>query len=103
MFIMSLHHHSDLHALMRAQIAAQINVFILGGYETTAALLAFAVYHLANTPAAEARLIQEVDAFGRNAVPTYDELNTKVNFREVSWLLRWLMSELCEQTVPARP
>lgn len=63
-----------------AQIASQINTFMLAGYETTASALAFTVYHLANTPAAESKLIQEVDAFGgRDAVPSYDDLNSKVH------------------------
>mmetsp|Transcript_1357 Transcript_1357/g.4048 ORF Transcript_1357/g.4048 Transcript_1357/m.4048 type:complete len:577 (-) Transcript_1357:297-2027(-) len=60
------------------EIASQINTFMLAGYETTASALAFTVYHLANTPAAESKLIQEVDAFGgRDAVPSYDDLNSK--------------------------
>ncbi len=61
-----------------AQIAGQINTFILAGYETTASALAFAVYHLAANPKAEARLLQEVDAFGRDAEPTYEDLSTEV-------------------------
>ncbi len=58
---------------LAAQIASQVNNF-LAGHETTAAALAFMVYHIASNPAAEARLLAEVDAFGRDAVPTVDDL-----------------------------
>ncbi len=50
---------------LAAQIASQVNNF-LAGHETTAAALAFMVYHIASNPAAEARLLAEVDAFGRD-------------------------------------
>lgn len=59
---------------LAAQIASQVNNFLLAGHETTAAALAFTVYHIASNPAAEARLLAEVDAFGRHAVPTVDDL-----------------------------
>ena len=58
-----------------AQVAAQISTFLAAGYETTASALAFTVYNVAAHPAAEARLLKEVDAFGRNTVPTYDHLD----------------------------
>lgn len=42
-------------------------------YETTANTLAFTIYLLAVNPEVEARLIAEVDAFGRtNAITTAD-------------------------------
>ncbi len=58
-----------------AQVSAQISTFLAAGYETTASALAFTVYNLAATPAAEAQLLKEVDAFGRDTVPTYDHLD----------------------------
>lgn len=54
---------------------AQISTFLAAGYETTASTLAFTVYNLAATPAAEAQLLKEVDCFGCNTVPTYDHLD----------------------------
>ena len=44
----------------------------MGGYETTASALAFAVQFIAQHPHVEAKLLAEVDAFGREAAPTYD-------------------------------
>jgi len=57
-----------------AEISAQISMFMNAGYETTASALAFTIYHLANNPAAESRLLEEIDAFGRTAVPTFNNL-----------------------------
>ena len=45
----------------------------MGGYETTASTLAFAVHFIAQHPHVEAKLLAEVDAFGRDAAPTYDD------------------------------
>ena len=45
------------------------------GYETTASALAFTVANVAATPAAEAQLLREVDAFGRKSVPSYEDLD----------------------------
>ncbi|KAG1676527.1 hypothetical protein FOA52_000070 [Chlamydomonas sp. UWO 241] len=44
------------------QTLAQPAVFILAGYETTAAMIAFAVYELCRSPGAEAKVVAEVDA-----------------------------------------
>jgi hypothetical protein len=46
-------------------VMAQSNTFILAGYETTANTLAFSIYNIARYPEVQARLLQEVDAFGR--------------------------------------
>ena len=54
------------------QVAAQAFTFIMGGYETTASALAFAVHFIAQHPHVEAQMLAEVDAFGREATPTYD-------------------------------
>lgn len=58
-----------------AEITAQINTFLLAGYETTSNSLAFACYCLAGHPEAEAKLLQEIDSFGRSREPTYDDLS----------------------------
>lgn len=57
------------------QITAQINTFLLGGYETTGNALAFTCYFLAGHPEAEAKLLQEVDSFGRSREPSYEDLS----------------------------
>ncbi|KAG2492006.1 hypothetical protein HYH03_009736 [Edaphochlamys debaryana] len=57
------------------QVAAQVQTFILAGYETTANALSFAVYCLATNPEAEARLISEVDSvLGPDRLPTEADL-----------------------------
>lgn len=56
------------------QVAAQAFTFIVGGYETTASALAFAVHFIAHHQDKEAKLLAEIDAFGRDAVPTFDDL-----------------------------
>jgi len=56
------------------QIAAQSNTFILAGYETTANTLAFSIYNIATHPEVQQRLLEEVDAFGRDRKVTYADL-----------------------------
>jgi cytochrome P450 len=45
------------------------------GFDTSAAALAFTVYHIARTPRVERGVLAEIDAFGRAATPTYDDLD----------------------------
>ena len=56
------------------QITAQGFTFLLAGYETTANALAFTTYLLAANPDKEAKMMEEIDAFGRDATPGYDDL-----------------------------
>ncbi|GAB4819482.1 hypothetical protein N2152v2_006528 [Parachlorella kessleri] len=56
------------------QIGAQCNTLIAAGYETSANTLAFTLHLLAHHPEAQAKLLAEVDAFGRDKVPTLDDL-----------------------------
>lgn len=56
-------------------IVAQSNTFILAGYETTANTLSFAIYNIARDPEVQRRLLQEVDAFGRDKRVTYADLD----------------------------
>lgn len=58
-----------------AQVAAQACHFLLAGFDTMAAALAFTVYHVTRTPGVQDRVLTEVDAFGRAAAPTYDDLD----------------------------
>lgn len=46
---------------MPHQVIAQASTFILAGYETTANALAFAIYLISSNPAAQARVLAEVD------------------------------------------
>lgn len=55
----------------------QAFVLILAGYETTANALAFAIYLLSTNPAKRERLLEEVDAFGRNRAPTLRDLDRR--------------------------
>jgi cytochrome P450 len=44
------------------QIVTQLNSFLLAAFESTAAAICFTVYFIAQHPAVEARLVQEVSA-----------------------------------------
>jgi len=70
-----------------SQITSQAFTFLLAGYETTANALAFATYLLALNPDKEAKMCEEIDAFGRDATPSYDDL-VKVRLTRVC--LQWL-------------
>ena len=50
--------------------------FMAAGNETTSTALTFAVYCLACHPAAEAALLAEVDAFGRERAPGFPDLGS---------------------------
>jgi cytochrome P450 len=52
----------------------QAFVMLLAGYETTANALAFTLYLLAANQNEQLRLCEEVDAFGCDKVPSYDDL-----------------------------
>lgn len=62
-------HFTDL------EVAAQACHFLLAGFDTSSSALAFTVYHVARTPGVEEKVLAEVDRFGRDAVPTYDDLD----------------------------
>lgn len=55
------------------EIASQINSFLLAGYETTSNALGFVAYHVARNPEVQAKLLAEIDEFGRDRVPTYED------------------------------
>lgn len=53
--------HGELHdALMEREIVAQSMTFLLAGYETTSAVLAYFCHELAKHPEVQARLHQEI-------------------------------------------
>lgn len=54
--------------------ASQATTFILAGYETTANTIAYAIYLLSLYQDKEAKLLAEVDAFGRDQLPTAEQL-----------------------------
>ncbi|XP_071508121.1 cytochrome P450 3A7-like [Diadema antillarum] len=57
--------------MTRDEILAQALVFFLGGYETTSTLLGFVAYSLATNPAAQEKLIEEIDEL----TPTRDSVD----------------------------
>ncbi|EFN55959.1 hypothetical protein CHLNCDRAFT_57715 [Chlorella variabilis] len=59
--------------LKDVQVAVQCNTLIAAGYETSANALAFTIYCLATHPETEARLLDEIDAFGGKE-PGLDDL-----------------------------
>lgn len=67
--------HTAQATFVALQVASQINTFLLAGYETTASALAFTVYHVAHNPDKEAKLLAEIDAFGRSRAPTLEDLD----------------------------
>ena len=78
------------------QVAAQAFTFIMGGYETTASALAFAVHFVAQHPDVETKLLAEVDAFGRDVTPTYDSCDQVCRkWHSVDSLVRSDDSDLC--------
>ncbi|KAL4448043.1 hypothetical protein ABPG75_005262 [Micractinium tetrahymenae] len=62
------------HVLGELWAANQATAFILAGYETTANLLSYCIYLLALHPEHEAKVLAEVDAFGRERTPTAADL-----------------------------
>eukprot|EP00891_Asterochloris_glomerata_P000137 jgi/Astpho2/137/Aster-04602 len=60
--------------LTDVQILAQANTFLLAGYETTSTALAYTLFELARNPEVLAKLLKEVDAFGRSVEPGFDNL-----------------------------
>lgn len=75
-------------------------LFMLAGYETTANTLAFSLYNLARFPEVEQRLIDEVDAFGCDRQPCYEDLQQVI--AALSLLGRSDLV-LCRRSVPAWP
>ncbi|GLC67191.1 hypothetical protein PLESTF_000527500 [Pleodorina starrii] len=62
-------------ALDNDEVAAQVQTFILAGYETTANALTFAVYSVAKNPEVERRLLAEIDeVLGPDRLPTEADL-----------------------------
>ncbi len=48
---------------------------MLAGYDTTANALTYSAYCLLSNPAKQQKLVAEIDAFGRDRVPTFDDLD----------------------------
>lgn len=45
------------------------------GYETTSTALSYTLYALARNPEVYRKLLEEVDTFGRDKVPSFDDLS----------------------------
>lgn len=50
-------------------------VCVVAGYETTSTAISYALYELARNPAVQHKLQAEVDAFGRERQPSFDDLS----------------------------
>ncbi|GLI67209.1 hypothetical protein VaNZ11_011116 [Volvox africanus] len=73
--ILSARDKSSGDVLSDLQVTAQVQTFILAGYETTANGLAFAVYCVATNPEVESRLLEEIDSvLGSERAPTEEDL-----------------------------
>ncbi|KAG6332881.1 hypothetical protein ID866_6206 [Astraeus odoratus] len=59
--------------LSREEVLAQMNTLLVAGYETTAITMSWALFELARNPTIQAKLREELLAFGGE--PTYDQLN----------------------------
>ena len=66
-------------------VASNANTFLLGGYETTASGLAFTIAALCANPLVEQKLLQEIDAFGRDKTPTIDNLRSEFPYTQGVW------------------
>jgi hypothetical protein len=87
---------SCMSGLPAPQVVAQSNTFILAGYETTANTLSFCIYSIAHDPEVQRRLVQEVDAFGRDRRVTYADLD-KVRVMQLGWVVLQLCSSAALQ------
>jgi hypothetical protein len=57
-------------------LLSQMKTFFAAGHDTTASLVAWAVYHLLQNPKVDKKLREEVDAvLGGGSVPTYQQLS----------------------------
>lgn len=66
---------------MCRQIAAQVTNFMLAGYETTSVALTYCIYLLCKHPAAQQKLLQEVDLFrGKPSYEDFDMFPYKLRF-----------------------
>ncbi|KAL0031098.1 hypothetical protein WJX77_003695 [Trebouxia sp. C0004] len=80
--------HSLLYSLMNARrkddgeplsdlhICAQAFTFVLAGYETTSTAISYALYEIARNPLVQQKLQEEVDMFGCNGEPSFDDLSS---------------------------
>lgn len=70
------------------QVVAQLNAFLLAAFETTTATIAFCIYFIAQHPAVEARLVQELQQAAPSNVPglTADSAGQQSGISQVSLL-----------------
>jgi unspecific monooxygenase len=67
-----------------------MKTFYAAGHDTTASLIAWAVYYLSQHPAAKARLVAEVDRVMAGAgEPTYQQLTDMKYLNCVLKVRRW--------------
>lgn len=64
---------------------AQTYLFNAAGFETTANAMSFMCYLLATNPEKQRLLLEEISSFGRNRVPTYEDLD-KLTYLEACFM-----------------
>ncbi|WP_406290460.1 cytochrome P450 [Embleya sp. NBC_00896] len=91
----------DGQGLSDAEITDQVMSFLYAGMETTAAVLAWALHHLARHPDLEARLHAEVDAVVPDGAPATFDLLPRLEFtgRVITEILRlhspgWMLTRI---------
>ena len=62
--------------LVRPQNGATNAVPIIAGYETTSTAISYSLYEIARNPAVQQKLHEEVDAFGQDREPSFDDLSS---------------------------
>jgi cytochrome P450 len=69
-------------AFTETDAVCQAFSFVMAATETATAAMAFAIHLLATHPEAEAKVLAEVDAFGRNATPSFQDLHERFPYIE---------------------
>jgi cytochrome P450 len=82
--------------LLPHQIVAQSNSVLVAGHDTTSFMITSALYHLSTNPGPKARMLQEIDTFGRDKEILFDDLE-KFPYVEVSKVPVDICNFLCSQ------
>lgn len=59
---------------MREGLEIVATLMVYAGYETTSTAISYALYEIARNPEVQQRLQEEVDSFGKDREPSFDDL-----------------------------